>query len=279
MIQPAPAKLNLALHVTGRRADGFHLLDSLVAFTRIGDDLRVLPGGPRLTIDGPFAAGLSADDDNLCLRAARAMGTDADIHLTKNLPVASGIGGGSADAAAVMRALAAQGHALPADPAVLGADIPVCLAGRPARMRGVGEVLDPVPPLPALPVVLVNPGIPLPTPAVFAALILRDNPPLPGPDWHDADTLLSWLADTRNDLQDPAIRLAPVIADVLAALAGQGAGLARMSGSGATCFGLFEHLADATRAARALSARSGWWVVATELAPAPAQGYAGPETG
>lgn len=275
MIQPAPAKLNLALHVTGRRADGYHLLDSLVVFARVGDLLRVSPGRDHLTIDGPFASDVPQGQDNLCLRAARAMGASADIHLTKNLPVASGIGGGSADAAAVMRALVAEGFALPANPAALGADIPVCLSGQPRRMRGIGERLDPVPPVPPLPLVLVNPGVPLSTPAVFAALAQRDNPALPDPDWQDAAGLIRWLRATRNDLQAPAITLAPVIAQVLADLQGQGASLARMSGSGATCFGLFDDPQAAARAARAL-ARPGWWVTASELAPASAPGYADP---
>ncbi|WP_299909807.1 4-(cytidine 5'-diphospho)-2-C-methyl-D-erythritol kinase [uncultured Paracoccus sp.] len=272
MIQPARAKLNLALHVTGRRDDGYHLLDSLVVFARYGDAVQVSPGGGALTVDGPFAGDVPTGDDNLCLRAARAMGAEARVHLTKNLPVASGIGGGSADAAAVMRALAAQGHALPADPAALGADIPVCLAGQPARMRGVGERLDPVPAVPSLAVVLVNPGIPLSTPAVFKALQQRDNPPLPDPDWQDAESLIGWLQNTRNDLQPAAITLAPAISAVLTALDGQGARLSRMSGSGATCFGLFDDAESAARAARAL-ARSGWWAVATELASDPVRGY------
>lgn len=274
MIHSAPAKLNLALHVTGRRADGYHLLDSLVAFAATGDRLRVASGPDRLIVDGPFAGDVPAGADNLCLRAARAMGTTATIHLTKNLPVASGIGGGSADAAAVMRALAAQGHALPDNPAALGADIPVCLAGQPTRMRGIGERLDPVPDMPRLPLVLVNPGIPLSTPAVFAALAGRDNPGLPDPDWQDAGGLIRWLQGTRNDLQAPAITLAPVIAQVLGDLQDQGARLARMSGSGATCFGLFDSADAAARAAAAL-ARPGWWVTASELAPTSAPGYAG----
>ncbi|MDO5706643.1 MAG: 4-(cytidine 5'-diphospho)-2-C-methyl-D-erythritol kinase [Paracoccus sp. (in: a-proteobacteria)] len=263
--QPAPAKLNLTLHVTGRRGDGYHLLDSLVVFAGVGDVVDLSPGPLSLTVDGPFAAGLDAGDDNLCLRAARAIGGHAAIRLTKNLPVASGIGGGSADAAAVLRAFAAQGLMLPDAPERLGADVPVCLAGRPARMRGVGEVLDPLPPVPPIPVVLVNPGVAVATPAVFAALESRDNPPMPAPDWADADGLIRFAAACRNDLQDAAIRLAPAIGEVLAALAGQGARLARMSGSGATCFGLFDSTEAARRAADAIS-RPGWWVVETELA-------------
>lgn len=265
----APAKLNLALHVTGRRADGYHLLDSLVCFAAVGDVVTLTPGPLSLTIDGPFAAGLDADDDNLCLRAARLAGGQAAIRLTKNLPVASGIGGGSADAAAVLRGLARMGHPLPDRTERLGADVPVCIASVSARMQGVGEVLAPVPPLPPVHLVLVNPGVAVPTPAIFAGLDRRDNPPLPPiPAFADAGALIGWLALTRNDLQPPAIVAAPVIAQVLAALDAQGARLSRMSGSGATCFGLFADPAGADRAAAAL-ARNGWWAVATQLAPAP----------
>lgn len=260
----ARAKLNLTLHVTGRRADGYHLLDSLVVFAEVGDRVRLAPGPLSLTIDGPFAAGLSTQD-NLCLRAARLSGGEAAMRLTKNLPLASGIGGGSADAAAVLRGLARMGHPLPAQPERLGADVPVCLAGRAARMRGVGEVLDPVPPVPPLPVVLVNPGIEVATPAVFAALESRDNPPLAAPAWTDADGLIAFARAHRNDLEPPARQIAPVIGEVLAALAATGARLARMSGSGATCFGLYDTPAQAEAAVARLT-RSGWWVVASKLA-------------
>ena len=273
--EPAPAKLNLALHVTGRRADGYHLLDSLVGFAGLGDRVTVAPGR-GLVLRGPFAADLPAEG-NLCARAADLMGLSAAITLEKHLPVASGIGGGSADAAAVLRGLARGGAALPGPEALakLGADVPVCLAGRPARMRGAGEVLDPLPDLPALPLVLVNPGVALATPAVFAALATRDNPglpPLPA-RFADAPALLDWLAATRNDLQEPARALAPAIGEVLDALAHAGAGLARMSGSGATCFGLFATAPAADAAATRLrAARPGWWVAATGLAPGRASG-------
>lgn len=263
--QDAPAKLNLTLHVTGRRDDGYHLLDSLVAFATIGDRVTLTPGPLALAIDGPFAEELTTSDDNLCLRAARLAGAQAAIGLTKALPVASGIGGGSADAAAVLRGLVQMGHTLPPDPAQLGADVPVCLAGRPAQMRGIGEVLDPVPPIPPLPALLVNPGVALSTPAVFAALDRRKNAPMPTPDWADTASFLAFLHACRNDLEPPAIALAPIIADVLAALRGAGAALARMSGSGATCIGLFTDPADAARAASALR-RPGWWVAETALA-------------
>ncbi|MGZ3215516.1 4-(cytidine 5'-diphospho)-2-C-methyl-D-erythritol kinase [Paracoccus sp. T5] len=269
LTEAAPAKLNLALHVTGRRADGYHLLDSLVCFADMGDVVQLSPGPLSLRIDGPFAAGLS-DQDNLCLRAARLVGGQAAIRLVKNLPVASGIGGGSADAAAVLRGLARMGHDLPAAPEQLGADVPVCLASRPARMRGVGEIVTPLPPLPPLHLVLVNPGIAVATPRIFAGLTCRENPPLPAiPAFADAGALIGWLAGTRNDLQPPALAAAPVIETVLEALRSQGAGLARMSGSGATCFGIFDN-PGAARAAAAALARNGWWAVPTELAPAPA---------
>ncbi|RJK98733.1 4-(cytidine 5'-diphospho)-2-C-methyl-D-erythritol kinase [Paracoccus aestuarii] len=268
LVERAPAKLNLALHVTGRRADGYHLLDSLVCFADIGDAVALEPGPLSLTIDGPFAAGLSTDD-NLCLRAARLAGGDAAIRLTKNLPVASGIGGGSADAAAVLRGLLRMGHPLPDRALDLGADVPVCLASRPARMQGIGDVVTPLPPLAPLTLVLVNPRVAVPTPAIFAALDRRDNPGLPPlPDVTDRAALLDWLAGTRNDLEAPAIATAPVIADVIAALRAQGADLARMSGSGATCFGIFGDADHAARAAAALG-RKGWWAVATELASDP----------
>ncbi|WP_410218714.1 4-(cytidine 5'-diphospho)-2-C-methyl-D-erythritol kinase [Paracoccus sp. (in: a-proteobacteria)] len=270
LTEQAPAKLNLALHVTGRRADGYHLLDSLVCFASVGDVVHVTRGPLSLQIEGPFAAGLANDDSNLCLKAARLVGGQGAIRLVKNLPVASGIGGGSADAAAVLRAMARSGLPLPDDLARLGADVPVCAASVPARMQGIGEVVTPLPPLPPLSLVLVNPGVEVATPTIFAGLDRRDNPPLPStPVFRDAQALIDWLMLTRNDLQPPAIAAAPVIATVLQSLESQGARLARMSGSGATCFGIFDRASDAADAAAALS-RSGWWAVATELAPAPA---------
>lgn len=264
----APAKVNLCLHVTGRRADGYHLLDSIVAFAGVGDRVTVSPG-QGLEIAGPQAAALALSEDNLCLRAARAMGGGVAVRLEKVLPVASGIGGGSADAAAVLRAMARMGRPLP-DPAgvlALGADLPVCLAGRAARMQGVGEVLTPVD-LPEAWLVLANPGVAVPTPQVFRALARRDNPPMPPvPPLRDAAGLAAWLAGQRNDLEPPAIALAPVIAEVRAALAAQsGCLLARMSGSGATCFGLFAGEEAAQTAALALSDRQPqWWVAAAPL--------------
>lgn len=266
IVEPAPAKLNLALHVTGRRADGYHLLDSLVAFAGVGDVVTLEPGPLSLRIDGPFGAGLSMGD-NLCLRAARLAGADAAIRLAKNLPVASGIGGGSADAAAVLRGLARMGHPVPPHPEELGADVPVCLMSAPARMQGVGEIVTPLPALPALPVVLANPGIALSTPQVFAALDRRDHPGLPPiPRFAGHDDMTGWLAGTRNDLEPAAMAIAPVIGQVLDALRRNGAVFARMSGSGATCFGIHDS-ADQARIAAAALKQHGWWAVATELAP------------
>ncbi len=269
----APAKVNLCLHVTGQRADGYHLLDSLVVFAGVGDRVSVTVGqGLTLALDGPEAGGLAADPDNLVLRAARSMGvTDAALTLWKALPVASGIGGGSADAAATLRLLARwAGQPLPSAAGVvaLGADVPVCLAGQPARMQGIGDQLSPVPAFPDLWCVLVNPRVPVPTPQVFAALASRQNPPLPDlPDGalQTARSFADWLAEaTRNDLVAPALAVAPVLSQVQAALAGtEGCLFARMSGSGATHFGLFASSQAAEAATRALRARhSGWWIAA-----------------
>jgi 4-diphosphocytidyl-2-C-methyl-D-erythritol kinase len=270
----APAKVNLALHVTGRRPDGLHLLDSLVVFPRLGDLVEAEPAASlSLAIAGPFARDLSAGPDNLVLRAALLLGPGrgAALRLTKSLPVASGIGGGSADAAATLRLLARLWRAplpSPASVLALGADVPVCLAGRSCRMSGVGDRLAPLA-LPPFWIVLVNPGVPLATAAVFAGLVARDNAPLPDPPaLPSAEALFRWLAAQRNDLEPPAIVAAPPIADTLAALAAQaGCRLARMSGSGATCFGLFAGEAPALVAADALRrAEPAWWVAAAAVA-------------
>ncbi|WP_448189140.1 4-(cytidine 5'-diphospho)-2-C-methyl-D-erythritol kinase [Azospirillum sp. sgz301742] len=282
IVEAAPAKLNLYLHVLGRRADGFHELDSLVAFADVGDRLTVSPAadGPHLTITGPFAGPLIAEapQSNLVTRAALALaercGRTATVRiaLEKNLPVASGIGGGSADAAACLRALARL-WGLPADHpdlhavgAGLGADVPVCLAGRPAYFGGIGDRLDPAPALPETHAVLVNPGVPVPTPAVFKARQGGFSPAARfGQAPADAAELAALLARRRNDLTEPALTVAPVIADVLAALeATPGCRLARLSGSGATCFGLYATAGDADAAAARL-ARPGWWVRAARL--------------
>jgi 4-diphosphocytidyl-2-C-methyl-D-erythritol kinase len=267
----APAKINLTLHVTGRRTDGYHDLDSLVVFAGVGDDVRAeRAAGLSLAVEGPMAAGLAAEGDNLVLRAARHLGIgQARLVLTKRLPVASGIGGGSSDAAATVRALCAlTGRALPeaAVLAELGADVPVCLDPVPQRMRGRGERLERVAGLPPVWLVLANPGLAVATPAVFAALDRRDNPPMPAvlPAWADAAALAAFLRGQRNDLEAPARVVAPVIGEALAALAAQGGCLlARMSGSGATVFGLFAARAGAEAAAARLArSEPGWWVAA-----------------
>ena len=266
----APAKVNLALHVCGRREDGYHLLDSLVVLAGVGDRVTVTAPGTGFAVTGPQAAALPPGDDNLCLRAAAAMGGGVGITLEKVLPVASGIGGGSADAAATLRALARLGRPLPPPAEVLrlGADVPVCLEGRAVRMRGVGEVLEPVT-LPPGWLVLANPGVAVSTAEVFRRLVRRDGAALPVPlsPLPDLAALVRLLAATRNDLQPPAEAFAPVIATVTAALAAQtGCLFARMSGSGATCFGLFADPATAEAAAAALRlAHPGWWVVAAPM--------------
>lgn len=275
----APAKVNLTLHVTGRRADGYHLLDSLVVFADLGDRVHVAPAeGLSLRVTGPRAAGVPAGEDNLMLRAARmlAAGTARDpgaaLTLEKHLPMAAGIGGGSSDAAAALRLLARLwGRPMPDAGALmtLGADLPVCAAGRPARMRGLGERLDPAPALPPIWLLLVNPGAALATPAVFGALTRRDNAPMPEvlPDFPDVAALAAWLGDQRNDLEPAAAAICPAVGRVLGALAAlPGCLLARMSGSGATCFGLFATGPAAEAAATRLRARQlGWWVEAAGL--------------
>jgi 4-diphosphocytidyl-2-C-methyl-D-erythritol kinase len=272
LVEFAPAKINLHLHVVGRREDGYHLLDSLVVFAGVGDRLSVSPSDRlSLAVTGPFAAGLAAEADNLVLRAARGLAARAGIAATgalvleKNLPVASGIGGGSADAAAALRLLArfwgVDATGLGALAGGLGADVPVCVAGVPAVMSGIGEILAPAPALPKMGLVLVNPGVAVATPSVFKARSGGFSPAARFPDggWADADSLVAGLRATGNDLEAPARSLAPVIGEVLAALAAApGCMLARMSGSGATCFGLFPDSATAESAAATLG-RTGWW--------------------
>lgn len=268
----APAKVNLTLHVTGRREDGYHLLDSLVIFTECGDWVSATHNqGLSLALSGPEAASLGVGPDNLVWQAARLAGAkDLAIVLDKQLPVASGIGGGSSDAAACLRLLARlSGKSLPSQQALLslGADIPVCLSARFTRMRGIGDTLVYMPPCPEIWLVLVNPRIAVSTPSVFKALARSDNSPMPEviPLWPDAGSLIDWLHFQRNDLQGPACALVPEIARVLSVLeATSGCGLARMSGSGATCFGLFEREADARLAATEIAREyPHWWTVAT----------------
>jgi 4-diphosphocytidyl-2-C-methyl-D-erythritol kinase len=279
----APAKVNLALHVTGRREDGYHLLDSLVVFAGIGDRITATPApGLSLSVSGPFAAGIPTDESNLVLRAARLLQdrhgitSGAALRLEKNLPHAAGLGGGSSDGAATLRVLARLWNVTPVDPAdpavlTLGADVPVCLcAPRPVRMQGIGETVQPVPPLPPCALVLVNPGVALATPAVFGALTEKANPPMAAiPPGLRLPDLLAFLGQSRNDLGPPAERLAPAVTAVLARLR-QTPGIlfATMSGSGATCIGLTADLVAASRAAQAIAqAAPNWWV-----APAPLLG-------
>ncbi|MPV99772.1 4-(cytidine 5'-diphospho)-2-C-methyl-D-erythritol kinase [Bombella apis] len=291
----AHAKINLFLHVTGRREDGYHLLDSLAVFAGAGDHLH-LSTGPQgqadsLTLQGPFAKGLEADENNLVLKAARALrqtrGEEAArqpaaaLTLEKRLPVASGIGGGSADAACALRLLTrywslpmeAAAHVAP----TLGADVPVCLAQKATRMEGIGDILTAAPPLPEMGMLLVNPGVGVSTPSIFRRLAetggITPRPPLTFPEagWPTLDALIAFLAQTENDLQPHAIAQAPVIATVLETLATlPQVRFHRMSGSGATCFALFETADQAIRAADHLMDRDiaqAWWHWAGPVLP------------
>ena len=277
----APAKLNLYLHVTGRRDNGYHELDSLVAFASLGDRLRVEPA-PELSleIEGLFAEALDSNEENLVWRAAHALRATAEISagarmtLTKNLPVASGIGGGSADAAATVRALVRLWDVHPASQDLsglalsLGADVPVCLFGRAAYMRGIGEWVEPGPALPLAFLVLVNPGVPVSTPAVFMARQPPYSQKLPNlNETDDVTDFVDQLARRGNDLEAPAMGAAPVIGEVIDALeVAEDCLLARMSGSGATCFGLFKTREQADRAVGDIRAKSpAWWVESADL--------------
>ena len=269
--EDAWAKINLTLHVTGQRPDGYHLLDSLVVRAKVGDRLQVTPAEDlTLSVDGPFAEGVPLDARNLVIRAAELLdagtGRGAALRLTKNLPAAAGIGGGSADAAATLRALGAHwGLPLPQDTATLGADVPVCLQDGPQRMTGVGEMLTPVGRLPPCWIVLVNPGRPLATPQVFAELQCKLNAPMDAiPDFANFASFATWLASQRNDLEAPARAILPEINICLEAL--KDAALTRMSGSGATCFGLYESAAQARAAADCIAkVQPGWWVAAAPM--------------
>lgn len=266
----APAKVNLTLHVTGQRSDGYHLLDSLVMFADIGDRITLF-AGTNMSVDvtGPFASGVPADQRNLVWRAADSVGWTGRIHLEKNLPHAAGIGSGSSDAAAVLSALESLGNTAPPEVALaLGADVPVCLQRRATRMSGIGERLNPIE-MPSLPALLVNPGIPIPTSGVFTGLARRDNPPMAVdlPRFSDVPSVVEWLQHQRNDLEAPALNEEPRIAEALDALAGsRQALLARMSGSGATCFALYPDLKAAQFAAYEIEAAfPDWWCAATVL--------------
>jgi 4-diphosphocytidyl-2-C-methyl-D-erythritol kinase len=291
----APAKINLSLHVVGKRVDGYHLLDSLVAFADIGDAILAAPNDLlSMAVDGPFAPALLEEPDNLVLRAARALaaalGTDegAKIRLTKNLPVASGIGGGSSDAAATIRALGKLWGGLP-DRArleelayALGADTIVCLDAGPAWMSGTGEIVEPAGALPEAGLLLVNPGVAVPTPLVFRARTGPFSKPCRFAMPADAAGLARALAAATNDLAEPARRLTPVIGEVLAALESlPGALVSRMSGSGATCFALFADRKAAASAAKALKAKApaGWWVAAGGWHKADPAAVVGPRGG
>jgi 4-diphosphocytidyl-2-C-methyl-D-erythritol kinase len=282
----APAKINLSLHILGRRADGYHELESLVAFAGSGDTLSLSPDEPlSLHVAGPTASSAGVPDKNLVLKATRTLlermeGLRAGaFHLVKRLPAAAGVGGGSSDAAAALRLLAclnrlALDHPIVVDAArATGADVPVCLAGRARMMRGAGEHLGPPLNLPCLFAVLVNPGVPLETARVFQALGLQPGERSQGEDRLPIDSgltagdLLDRLARARNDLERPALALAPLIGEALERLReAPGCRLARMSGSGATVFGLFDDCAGTAAAARLIRrAKPDWWVKGTSL--------------
>ena len=266
-----PAKVNLTLHVTGQREDGFHTLDSLAMFADIGDRMTItMPGDYRLTVEGPMAEGVPADESNLVLRAARMMRINADIRLEKHLPNAAGLGGGSGDAAATLRVLSGfSGKPVPGDGIELGADVPLCLQSDAARVTGIGETVTPVPNLPPLDAVLVNPGLPVLTAEVFKRLRHKVNRPMPAemPSFETSAELIDWLRGMRNDLQEPAIEAEPVIRQVFETLERTpGCQLARMSGSGGTCFGIYHDAETAGSAAgRLQESFPSWWVRATRL--------------
>ncbi len=299
-VEPAPAKVNLTLRVFRRRADGYHDIESLVVFAAIGDELAFTPvRSLSLAVRGPTAGASGEVADNLVLKAARALAERTEglrigrFVLSKRLPVAAGLGGGSADAAAALRLLARANRIALDDVRLMeaaratGADVPVCLDPRPRVMRGIGDVLSAPLDLPRLPAVLVNPGVAVPTRDVFAALnrhpeVRAASAPrrmaarMLTPPFFEGlaalgrlrmTALIGALVEDRNDLEAPAISLQPVIAEVLAALRAQtSCQLARMSGSGATCFGLFDTMRAASAAARELrDKRRSWWVRATVL--------------
>lgn len=272
----ARAKINLTLRVVRRRPDGYHELESLVAFAALADTLTLVPGGvPSLEVSGPFAPASGAPDQNLVLRAARALGLPSGrFRLAKHIPVAAGLGGGSADAAAALRLIARANGIAPDDPRLgtaaraTGADVAVCLDGQARIMRGIGEQLSAPIKLPAIPAVLLNPGIALATTAVFSAFEAKDcsHQPL-GEVPVQRDAPLEWLAGYGNDLTRAATACVPAIADALRALtAFPACRLARMSGSGATCFGLFDNDSGAKAAAEKLRASyPNWWVCETTI--------------
>ena len=280
LVESAPAKVNLTLRVLGRRADGYHDIESVVAFADVGDRLTLTPGDTlTLTVVGPSAAQTGAEPDNLVTKAARILAARVRdlragaFRLEKNLPVAAGLGGGSADAAAALRLLAQANKLASDDPRLrdaaraTGADVPVCLDPRPRVMRGIGEILSAPLPLPRLHALLVNPGVAVPTKLVFSGW----KPPANArrsaeydalPKMQNEERLLDWLASETNDLEALAIALEPAIAEVLASLRGAaGCRLARMSGSGATCFALFSSFTETASAGKGLRAKfPNWWI-------------------
>jgi 4-diphosphocytidyl-2-C-methyl-D-erythritol kinase len=281
----APAKINLTLHVLGRRADGYHDLESLVAFAATGDDLRLEPAGTlALEVSGPTAPLAGSDADNLVMKAARLLAERVDglkvgtFYLTKRLPVAAGIGGGSSDAAAALRLLARLNGLPLSHPALreaarlTGADVPVCLEPKARMMRGAGEELSPGLNLPRLFAVLVNPRVLVETPSVFRALGLQPGEGLsttahPALEAPSQDALFALLTEARNDLEAPALKIQPVIGEALGLMRGtEGCRLARMSGSGATVFGLYDDCDAAAKAGRQIRRlQPNWWVKATSL--------------
>jgi 4-diphosphocytidyl-2-C-methyl-D-erythritol kinase len=291
LVADGRAKVNLTLRVVGRRVDGYHDLESVVAFADCADRLTLTPGSElELKMSGPLAGACGETSDNLVLKAARLLGQRVpdlkvgSFTLDKLLPVAAGIGGGSADAAAALRLLAQLNDLALDDERLLGvalltgADVPVCLASRPCDMTGVGETLLPLT-LPILPCVMVNPRVPVATRDVFAALGLRNGELLVGAtdillqdvSWPEAGASVGeWISafeEVGNDLEAPALKIQPVIGEVLSALsASDGVRLARMSGSGATCFAIFENATEAQSAAEKIRRdQPGWWVHAGAL--------------
>jgi len=282
----APAKVNLALHVTGRRDDGYHLLDMLVVFADYGDRITIEEvDEDSFSIGGGFAQGIPLDSGNLVVKARDALRSHADraltpvsIHLEKNLPVASGIGGGSSDAAATLLALNEIWRLnLDLDTLAelglnLGADLPMCLRGAalgaPLVARGIGEQLTAIPQMPSFPILLVNDGTAVATPDVFRALTKRDNQQLPAPAHGDVESICTYLGSTRNDLLHAALALAPQINGKLDLLRAHGALYAQMSGSGATCFAIFKDQQSADAAASQILAKNpNWFVVSSQTAP------------
>jgi 4-diphosphocytidyl-2-C-methyl-D-erythritol kinase len=282
--EQAPAKINLALHVTGRRPDRYHDLESLVVFADLCDELEAIEApGDTLRITGPFAAGLGAGETNLVMRAIAAfrarwpdqVRTGLSLTLKKNLPVAAGLGGGSADAAAALRLLAGLARTPISEQelyplaAALGADVPMCLVSRPSLVGGIGDIITPLDDFPPCHIVLVNPLVPVVTADIFRRLKEHENPRLPLlPDPLTRPSQLGiWLDGTRNDLEPPAIEMVPAIGElIIRTSATQGCILARMSGSGATVFGLFGSSAQAHQAAHDLrEAFPGYWVAAAPI--------------